>query len=560
MTNSINEILDAELMFVIGSNATEAHPILGNKMKVAKKHRGAKLIVIDPRQTELARMADLWLPLKNGTDVALINGIMNIIIREGWQDQEFIDKRAEGYDELKELVAEYTPEKVAEITGISEELQYEVAKMYTSYEKAGIFYTLGITEHTTGTENVMTLSNLAVLTGHLGKESAGINPLRGQNNVQGACDMGALPNSYPGYGSVANEEQAKIFGEFWNTKMSTEIGYKIPQMFDAAVAGELKAMYVMGEDPVLTDPNANHVKKAFDSLEFLVVQDLFMTPTAKYADVFLPASCYAEKEGTFTNSERRVQRVRKAVDTPGEARVDWTIIADIAKAMGMTEQFHWRTSSEVFDEIAKVTPSYRGMSFARIDKDGLQWPCPTPEHPGTKFLHKGIFARGKAKFMPATYKEPKEMPNEKYPYILNTGRNLYHYNITTRYSTRLNDIRPGELMEINAVDADKLGLKEYDCVRVTSRRGSIRSRITITDKVQPGQTFMSLHFKESPVNELTSEHMDPITMTGEYKVAAIQIEKIEDQKDLPIPQFRNILNSVKFAPENKKENIRENIF
>ena len=547
-------------MFVIGSNATEAHPILGNKMKVAKKHRGAKLIVIDPRQTELARMADLWLPLKNGTDVALINGIMNIIIREGWQDQEFIDERAEGYEELKELVADYTPEKEAEITGISPELQYEVAKMYTSYEKAGIFYTLGITEHTTGTENVMTLSNLAVLTGHLGKESSGINPLRGQNNVQGACDMGALPNSYPGYGSVVNEDQAKIFGEFWNAEMSTEMGLKIPQMLDAAVAGDVRAMYVMGEDPVLTDPNANHVKHAFESLDFLVVQDLFMTPTAKFADVFLPASCYAEKDGTFTNSERRVQRVRKAVDTPGEARVDWTIIADIAKAMGMTEQFHWKTSSEVFDEIAKVTPSYRGMSFARIDKDGLQWPCPTPEHPGTKFLHKGMFARGKAKFMPATYKEPKELPNEEYPYILNTGRMIYHYNITTRYSKRLNDIRPGELMEINAVDAEELGLHEYDCVRVTSRRGSIRARITITDKVQPGQTFMTLHYRESPVNELTSEHMDPITMTGEYKVAAIKIEKIEDQPDLPIPQYRNELHSIKFHPDDKKDNIRENIF
>ena len=560
MTNSINEIYDAELLFVIGSNATEAHPVLGNKMKVAVKHRGAKLIVVDPRQTELAKMADIWLPIKNGTDVALINGIMHIILREGWQDQEFIDERAEDFENLKEIVEKYTPEKVAKITGISEEQLYEVAKMYTSYDKAGIFYTLGITEHTTGTENVMSLSNLAVLTGHLGKENSGINPLRGQNNVQGACDMGALPNTYPGYGQVANPEQAKIFSKHWNTELSTDAGYKIPEMLDAAVDGEVKAMYIMGEDPVLTDPNANHVKKAMESLDFLVVQDLFPTKTSEYADVFLPATCYAEKDGTFTNSERRVQRVRKAVNPPGQARVDWEIIATIAKNMGYEEQFNWKTSKDVFDEIARVTPPYGGMSYERIDKDGLQWPCPTPEHPGTKFLHKGIFSRGKAKLMPIEYKAPKELPDEEYPYLLNTGRNLYHYNITTRFAHRLEAIRPGELMEIHPEDAAKLDLREYDCVRVTSRRGSIRSRITITDKVQPGQTFMSLHYRESPVNELTSEHMDPITMTGEYKVAAIKIEKISDQADLPIPQLRHDKHLERFSPSGKRPTIRENIF
>ena len=560
MTNSINEIYDNEMMLVVGCNATEAHPIIGNKMKVAKKHKGAKLVVVDPRKTELARMADIWLPLKNGTDVALFNGIMHIIIKEGWEDQEFVQSRSEGFEELKKLVEGYTPERVADITGISPTLQYEVAKMYTSYEKAGIFYTLGITEHSSGTENVMTSSNLAVLTGHLGKEASGINPLRGQNNVQGSCDMGALPNTYPGYGSVADETWAKFYSELWNTELSTNIGYKIPEMMDACVEGEIRSMYIMGEDPILTDPNANHIKKALNNLDFLVVQDLFLTPTAELADVFLPAACYAEKDGTFTNTERRVQRVRNACDAPGEARVDWEIIAQIAREMGIKEQFHWGNSSEVFDEIALATPSYRGMSYERIDKEGLQWPCPTKEHPGTKFVHKGIFARGKALFMPAEYREPGELPCEDYPYLLNTGRMLYHYNITTRHSETLSSIRPGELMEIHPKDAKLLGLKQYDCVKVTSRRGSVRSRITITDKVQPGQTFMTIHHATTPTNELTTESVDNITMTGEYKICAVQIEKIEDQKDLPIPQYRNILHSVKFAPENKRDNIRENIF
>lgn len=526
MTNSISEIEGNEVLFIIGSNATEAHPIIGNKMKKAAKN-GAKLIVVDPRKTELAEMATLWLPLNSGTDAALINGLMHIIVKEGWHDKEFIESRCIGFENLLETIEKYTPERVARITGISEEMLYEAAKLYTSTKKAGIYYTLGITEHTTGTANVMNLSNLALLTGHVGIENAGINPLRGQNNVQGACDMGALPNTYPGYQDVANEKVHEFFEKFWNAKLSKVHGLRIPEMLDEAIAGNVKVMYVMGEDPVLSDPDANHVKKALESLDFLVVQDLFMSETAKFADVILPAACYAEKDGTFTNTERRVQRVRKAVEAPGECRPDWEIICEVAQRLG-AEGFQYENPEEIFEEIRQTTPTYRGITYERIDKVGIQWPCPSEDHPGTKYLHRGEFTRGKGWMIPVEYEEPAELTCEEYPILLTTGRMLYHYNVSTRQSEKLNTIRPYELAEINPVDADRLGLKEEDFVRVTSRRGSITTRVTITDRVKPGMMFMTFHYKESPVNELTNSAYDPVTKTAEYKVSAVRVEKLSE--------------------------------
>ncbi len=526
MTNAISEIEGNEVLFIIGSNATEAHPIIGNKMKKAVKN-GSELIVIDPRRTELAEMATIWLPLKSGTDAALVNGLMNIIVKENWHDKEFIKSRCTGFDQVLEVIEKYPPEVVSRITGISEEMLYETAKLYTSTKKAGIFYTLGITEHTTGTANVMNLANLAMLTGHLGVENSGINPLRGQNNVQGACDMGALPNTYPGYQNVMDEKSRKFFEEIWNVELSPNNGLRIPEMLDEAFAGNVKAMYIMGEDPVLTDPDANHVKKSLSSLDFLVVQDIFLTETAKFADVVLPATSYAEKDGTFTNTERRVQRVRKAVEAPGECRLDWEILSDVAKGLGAAG-FDYKNSEEIFNEIRQTTPSYRGITYDRIDKAGLQWPCPTEEHPGTPYLHKGVFPRGKGWMIPVEYEEPAELVCEDYPILLSTGRMLYHYNIMTRHSKKLDDIRPHELAEINPVDAEKLGVKEEEFVRVTSRRGSILTRVTITDKVKPGMMFMTFHYKESPVNELTNSAFDPITKTAEYKISAVRVEKAEN--------------------------------
>lgn len=525
MSNSISEVEGNEVLFIIGSNATSAHPIIGNKMKRAARN-GAKIIVIDPRRTELAEVATLFLPLNSGTDAALINGLMHIIVREGWHDKEFIETRCTGFENILEVIKNYPPDVVAKLTGISEELLYETAKLYTSTKKAGIFYTLGITEHTTGTANVMNLANLAMITGHLGHENAGINPLRGQNNVQGACDMGALPNTYPGYQDILTEKNISFFEETWGTKLNTKMGLRIPEMLDDAMDGTVKAMFIMGEDPVLTDPNANHVKKALSNLDFMVVQDIFLTETAKYADIVLPATCYAEKEGTFTNTERRVQMVRKAVNPPGEARLDWEILSDIATRLG-AKGFDYSNSEEIFKEIRLTTPSYRGITYKRIENIGLQWPCPTEEHPGTKFLHKGVFPRGKGLMVPVEYEEPAELVCEDYPILLSTGRMLYHYNIMTRKSGALDTIMPYELAEMNPVEAEKLGVQEEDLVRVTSRRGSILSRVTITEKVKPGMMFMTFHFKESPVNELTNDAYDPITKTAEYKISAVKVEKVE---------------------------------
>mgnify|MGYP002756969420 CR=1 FL=1 len=537
MTNSIGEIEDADVLFIIGSNATEAHPIIGNKMKRAVKYNGTKLIVIDPRRTELAAMADVWLPLNSGSDVALINGLMKIIIDEDIVDHEYIEERVEGFDELKKVVSKYDKEMVEKITGIEYEKLIEVAHIYTSSKKAGIFYTLGITEHTTGTENVMTLSNLALITGHVGFESAGVNPIRGQNNVQGACDMAALPNNFPGYANSYDEDTIQKYEKIWNAKLSRNKGYRIPEMFANAHAGNLKAMYIMGEDPVLTDPNANHVKESLENLDFLVVQDIFMTPTAQFADIILPATCYAEKDGTFTNTERRVQRVRKAVEAPGQARLDWKIISDIAKEMGVNG-FDFKNSEEVFEDIRKSAASYAGMTYERMDAKGLQWPCPTEKHPGTKYLHKGIFARGMGRLVPAEYKAPGELTCEEYPIVLSTGRMLYHYNVMTRKSDTLNDIRPCELAEINPITAMEYGLEEHDVIEVTSKRGKIWTRVTITDRVKPNMLWMTFHYWESPVNEVTNDAYDPMTMTAEYKVAAVNIKKSDHEPDnLRLPDY-----------------------
>jgi len=525
MTNSISEVEGNDVLFIIGSNATEAHPIIGNKMKRAARN-GKKLIVIDPRRTEIADYATYFLPLNPGTDVILINGLMNIIIENNWHAAAYIAERCEGFELLAEAVKKYTPDYVSSMTGISQDMLYKVAELYATTEKAGIFYTLGITEHTHGTDNVMSLGNLAMLTGHVGLENAGVNPMRGQNNVQGACDMGALPNSFPGYTSVTDPAAIEHFKNKWGVeKLDEKVGLKIPEMFEEAVAGKLKGMYIMGEDPVLTDPDANHVKHALESLDFLVVQNLYMTETAKLADVFLPATCYAEKDGTFTNTERRVQRVRKAVDAPGECRLDWQIIQDIANRIS-GYRFDYESAEDIWNELRTVAPAFAGISYERIDKAGIQWPCPTESHPGTKYLHKGKFTRGLGKMQAIEYRPSEETPDSEYPMLLNTGRMLYHYNVMTRLSGRLNALRPYELAQINPADAERLGLREEDEIRVTSRRGSIVTRVTITDRVKPGSIFMTFHYWESPVNELTSSHSDPVTKTGEYKVSAIKIEKV----------------------------------
>jgi len=522
MTNSIGEIVDNDVLFIIGSNATEAHPIIGNKMKQAHL-RGAKLIVVDPRRTELAEHAHLWLRLKPGTDNALINGVLHTIITNGWHDQAYIDERTEGFDALWETVKDWPAERAAEITGVPAETIVAASELYATTPKAGIYYTLGITEHTTGTANVMNLANLGMVTGHIGVENAGVNPMRGQNNVQGSCDMGALPNSFPGYPSVLDDAAKEKFQTAYGVPMPENTGLRIPEMVELAAEGTLKAMFIMGEDPALTDADANHVRRALGNLDFLVAQNIFMTETAKYADVFLPAALYAEKDGTFTNTERRVQRVRKAVEPPGQARADWQIIQDLGRRMGIP--WHYDSPEDIFEEIRTVVPQYAGMTYERLGTTGLQWPVPTEDHPGTPVLHRGTFTRGKGLLQGIPYQEPAELTDDEYPMLLTTGRMLYHYNIMTRLSQNLEWLRPHELAEVNPADAERLGVADGGMVRVTSRRGSITTRIVTTERVPVGTMFMTFHYKESPVNELTNAAGDPVTMTAEFKVCAVRMDK-----------------------------------
>ncbi len=523
MTNPIYEITEeAELMLLIGTNATEAHPIIGYKMRQAARN-GAKMIVCDPRRIDLVDEADYWLQIKPGTDIPLINGMMHIIIKEGLEDKKFIEERTENYEELKAIVENYPPEKAAALAGISVEDLYSVARLYATTDKAMIFYTLGITEHICGTRNVMSIANLAMLTGHIGRPGTGVCPMRGQNNVQGACDMGALPNVYPGYQAVTNPDIQQKYEQAWSTALPNKLGLKIPEMFEAAHEGKVKAMYILGENPVLTDPNSNHIREALEKLEFLVVQELFLTETAEYADVILPAASFAECDGTFTNTERRVQRVRKAIEPiPGQA--NWETICQMATHMGYPMSYHH--PSEIWDEMASLTPSMAGINYGRLENSSLQWPCPTVEHPGTPFLHSGKFTRGLGSFQPSEHIPPGEMPDKEYPFLLSTGRILFHYNVTTPYSPGIASIWDKEMAEFHPLDAEKLGLNKDSKVKITSRRGEVISAIKITERVQPGMIWMSFHHTATPTNALTSDVLDPITGTGEYKVAAVKVEKL----------------------------------
>lgn len=522
MTNSINEITtDAQLMMLIGTNTTEAHPVIGYKMRQAKRN-GAKLIVVDPRRIDLAEEADYWLRIKSGTDIPFLNGLMHIIIKEGLYDKNFVETRCENFEALESTVKNYTPDYVSKLTGISEEDLYAVARLYATTDRAMLFYTLGITEHICGTQNVMSCANLAMLTGHYGRKSVGVNPLRGQNNVQGACDMGALPNVYSGYQAVTNKDAREKHEKAWGVPLPAETGLMIPQMFDKANTGEIKFMYILGENPVLSDPNSNHIRSGLEKLEFLVVHELFLTETAEYADVILPAASFAECDGTFTGTERRIQRVRKAIEPlPGKA--NWQTICAMSDKMGYTMDYNH--PGEIWDEMASLTPVMAGTNYARMEESGIVWPCPNLEHPGTPVMHIGSFTRGKGLFQAIDHIPPGEMPDEEYPFLLNTGRTLQHYNVTTAYSSGLMEMWPEELSEFNPEDASKLGVETGDKIKVTSRRGEVITRIKVTDRVPPGMLWMSLHYRETPTNVVTSNTTDLIAKTGEYKVCAVRIEK-----------------------------------
>lgn len=526
MTNSIPEIKNNDVIFIIGSNTAENHPVIWYHMIQAQR-KGARLIVADPRKIEPAKKADVFLQLKPGTNTALLNGFAHVIIKEGLYDQTYIDASTESFEAFRKTVAKYNPQYVAGITNVPADLIVEAARMYAKGSRAAIYYTMGITQHSTGVKNVQAVSNLALLCGNVGREFTGVNPLRGQNNVQGSCDMGALPNVFPGYQRVDDPEVVAKFEHKWGRKLSSNRGLRATEVTHAIQSGLVKGLYIMGENIMVSDPDVQHVDDALRKLDFLVVQDIFLTETAEMADVVLPAACFAEKEGTFTNTERRVQKVRKALKAPGQARADWQILQDIMTRLGYHKVY--QHPEEILEELASVTPQYGGITYQRIEQTGgLQWPCPNTDHPGTPYLHKETIARGKGLFVAVEHEDAKELPDETYPLILTTGRILYHYHTRTMTGRvpGLEEIAPASFVEIHPTTAEALDIKNGEIVRVISRRGSVETDARVTDRITPDVVFIPFHFAKGNANILTNTVLDPQSQVPELKVAAVRVEKL----------------------------------
>jgi formate dehydrogenase alpha subunit len=528
-TNPIEDIKNADVMFVIGSNMTETHPVIAQFVKENQK-KGAKLIVCDPRRTDLAKIADVYIQHTPGTDVALLNGIMNVIVSKGLVNRQFVEEHTEGYEAFVNVVSKYDPETVAKIAGIDRDLIEKAAVTYAEAQNATIFYTMGITQHSVGTDNVLSVANLALVTGHIGREGNGVNPLRGQSNVQGACDMGDMPNVFPGYQKIDDDAAREKFEKAWGVKLSSEPGYPVTEFGELALEGKLKAVYAMGENPMMTEPDITHVKEGFEKLEFFAVQDIFLSESAELADVVFPSAAAYEKEGTFTNTERRVQLLRPAREKPEGTRFDWETVCEIATRFGYP--MHYGSASEIMDEIASLTPSYGGIHHFRLEKEGIQWPCPNNDHAGTKILHSGgVFGSRPSKkglLSPVEFLQAKELPDEEYPFLLTTGRILFHYHSgnETRRVKSLDAFVPRNYVEIGKEDADTLGIKNGEMVRVSSRRGAIELEARISDKPKKGLVFISFHFREANANVLTNPALDPVSKIPEFKVCACKIERI----------------------------------
>ena len=533
MSNSIAEMKDLEVMLITGSNTSETHPVISTFLREAVVKNDAKLIVIDPRRIEMAQFADYFLQLKPGTDVALFQSLAHVIVKEELVDQDFLDARVEGWDEYLPSLETYTPEYAQEICGVPAELIRKAARMYGRADAAAIYWGMGISQSSHGTDNAISLANLALLTGNIGRPGTGLNPLRGQNNVQGCSDAGGLPNVYPGYQPVSNPAVRGKFEKAWGVSLDPEPGLTTMEMVDAAESGAIKGYYVMGENPMMSEPDLLHARHVMENLEFVLYQDIFMNETGEYADVILPAVSFAEKDGTFTNSDRRVQLIRPAIQPPGEARPDWEIIQDLArrvqKILGVTSSvgFNFEKPAEIWQEMADLTPPFQGITHERIEgEDGVHWPCPTPDHPGTPYLFEESFPRGKGKLTPIAYRPSSELPDDEYPLILSTGRVLYHWHggTLTRRS-KLDDIYPEALVEIHPRDAEEYEISSGDWVRVRSRRGAIEARTLVTERSPEGTIFIPFHFVEAAANILTVDARDPQAKIPDYKVCAVAIEK-----------------------------------
>ena len=526
MTNPIEDIEKAEVILITGSNTTENHPVLSSYVKRAVSFKGAKLIVVDPRKIPIASFASYWLRQNLGTDVAWINGMMHVIIQENLYDEAYVNSRTVGLDDLKKEVEKYTPEYVEGITGIPKNDLIEATRLYAGAKSASILYAMGITQHISGVDNVKSLANLAMLCGNVGVEGGGVNPLRGQNNVQGACDMGALPDVYTGYQKVNDLSVRERMAAAWKVEaLPDKAGLKATEMMEKAHSGDLKAMYIIGENPLISDPDLNHAKTCLKNLDFLVVQDIFLTETAQVADVVLPSTSFAEKEGTFTNTERKVQRIRKGVEPPGEAREDWRIICDVAGRMGYP--MNYETGQAIMEEIAEVTPSYCGINYERLKTNGLHWPCTGTDHPGTPCLHMDEFTCGLGVFHAVEFKPPAEVPDQEYPLYLTTGRVLYQYHTgsMTMKSPGLNDLAPECFVEISPKDASAYHIGHGDTVKIASRRGEIETKVEISEKAVEGTVFLPFHYAEAAANALTNGALDPVAKIPEYKVCAVRIQK-----------------------------------
>jgi formate dehydrogenase major subunit/formate dehydrogenase alpha subunit len=569
MTNSMDDIAaHANALFIIGSNTTEQHPVFGAMLRQAVLRRKVKLIVADPRKIDITEFATLHIRHRPGTDVALINGLMYILLEKGWEDKDFIANRTEGFEEFKQTVMQYPPEKVAEITRVPIEQLYQAAEIMAHNGPMAVMWAMGITQHIVGVRNVMDLANLQMLLGNIGKPGAGINPLRGQNNVQGACDMGALPNVFPGYQSVTDPKVREKFAAAWGLSkaeggrrkdeegegrkaegfslhpsafiLSDKVGLTVTEMIPGILDGRIKALYILGEDPVMSDPNSAHIRECLETCDFIVLQEIFPSETSKYADVLLPGVSFAEKTGTFTNTERRIQMCRKAIEPSGDARDDWRIIADLAKRVlaegsrqiegGTHSAWNYGSTSDIMAEINALTPSYAGVTHDRLERgERLQWPVKALDQPGTPILHIGQFTRGKGKFAPIDHIPPAELPDDDYPTLLSTGRVLYHWHggELTRRAQGLMEVYNQPLIEVNPDDAHRLGLNGSRRVRVTSRRGRIEAEAWITDRVPPGMVYANFHFPDANANELTLGALDPVAKIPEYKVCAVRVERVD---------------------------------
>ncbi|KAA3643617.1 MAG: formate dehydrogenase subunit alpha [Chloroflexi bacterium] len=534
MSNSIAEMKDLDAFIVTGSNTTETHPVISTFLREAVVRNGAKLAVIDPRQIEMTEFADHWLRQKPGTDVAIFQAMAHVIVHEELYNSDFIDDRTEGFGEYAKSLADCTPEWAEGLSGVPADQIRDAARMYANAERAAIYWGMGISQSVHGTDNAVSLANLALITGHIGKPGTGLNPLRGQNNVQGCSDSGGLPNVFPGYQLVNDPDIRGKFENDWGIQLNPDVGLTTMEMVDAAEQGGIKAYFVMGENPMMSEPDLRHARHVMASLEFVLLQDIFFNETAEYADIILPATSFAEKAGTFTNSDRRVQLIRPAVPAPGEARDDWVILSELAQRLetelGREESagFEFDDPSAIWDEMARLTPDFQGISHARLQReDGVHWPCPSEDHPGTPYLFEDDFPSGRGRLTPLDYRPSAELPNDEYPFILSTGRVLYHWHggTMTRRS-KLEDIYPEPTVEVHPNDAENLGIAAGDWIKVRSRRGEIQVRTLVTERSPTGTVFIPFHFAEAAANELTLDARDPQAKIPDYKMSAVALEKL----------------------------------